>query len=77
MGWTDCFVNQRLEGCRLFCKLTNIPIDRLVKRIFTWSKSHGKRWEKRFLKFIHEIELSHLFEQDIVCVANTVELCKS
>ena len=77
MGRTDCFDNQRLEGCRLFCKLTNIPNDRLVKGIFTWSKSHGKCWEKRFLKFIHEIELSHLFEQDTSCVANTVKLCKS
>ena len=48
-----------------------------MKRIFTWSKSHGKCWEKRFLKFIHEIEISHLFEQDTVCVANTVKLCKS
>ena len=77
MGWTDCFVNQRLESCRLFCKLTNIPNDRLVKRIFTWSKSRGKCWEKWFLKFIHETELPYLFEQDTVCVANTVKLCKS
>ena len=76
-GWTDCFLNQRLESCRLFCKLTNIPNDRLAKTSFTWLKSHGKCWEKRFLKFIHEIELSHLFEQDTVCVANTVKLCKS
>ena len=52
-------------------KLTYIPNDKLVKRIFTWSKSHGKCWEKRFPKFIHEIELSHLLEQDTVCVANT------
>ena len=77
MGWTDCFVNQRLGSCRSFCKLTIIPNDRLVKRVFTWSKSHGKCWEKRFLKFIHEIELSHLFEEDTVRVANTVKLCKS
>ena len=24
MGWTDCFVKQYLESCRLYCKLTNI-----------------------------------------------------
>ena len=77
MGWADCFVNQRLETCRLFCKLTNIQNERLVKRIFIWSKSHGKCWEKRFLKFINDIELSHLFDQDTVCVAHIIKLCKS
>ena len=50
MGWTDCLVNQRLESCRLFCKLINIQNDRLVKRIFTWSKTHGKCWEKKVSK---------------------------
>ena len=29
------------------------------------------------LKFTHEIGLSHLFEQDTICVANTVKLCRS
>ena len=77
MGWTDCLVNQRVETCRLFCKLTNIQNDRLVKQIFMWSKSNGKCWEKRFLKFIHGIGLSHLFEQDTVCVANTIKVCKA
>ena len=42
-----------------------------------WSKSNGKCWEKRFLKFIHGIRLSHLFEQDTVCVANTIKVCKA
>ena len=63
MGWTHCLVNQRLETCRLFCKLTNTQNDGLFKRIFMWSKSNGKCWEKRFLKFIHGIELSHLFNK--------------
>ena len=36
MGWTDCLVNQRLETCRFFCKLTNIENVRLVKQIFMW-----------------------------------------
>ena len=77
MGWTDCLVNQRLENCRLFCKLTNIQNDRLVKRIFMWSKSNGKCWEKRFLKFIDGIRLSLLFEQNTVWVANTIKVCKA
>ena len=32
MGWTDCFVNQRIECCRLFSKLTNTSDDRMVKK---------------------------------------------
>ena len=77
MGRTDCFVNQRLETFRLFCKLKNIQNDRLVKRIFIWSKSNGKCREKMFLKFIHVIRRSHLFEQETVCVANTIKVCKA
>ena len=50
----------------------NIQNDRPVKRIFIWSKSNGMCWEKMFLKFIHGIWLSHLFEQETVCVANTI-----
>lgn len=77
MGWTDCFVKQRVESCRLFCKLSNTTDNRLVKTVFTWSKSHGKCWEKRFLKFAQDVGISHLFEQATVNVADAVKLCKS
>lgn len=76
MGWTGCFVKQKLECCRLYCKLTNITESRLVKTVFTWSKSHGKCWEKRFLKFVHEIGLSNLFEPNYINVASTLKQCK-
>ena len=35
MGWTDCFVKQKVECCRLFCKLTDVTDNRIVKNIFT------------------------------------------
>ena len=38
-----------------------------------WSKFNGKCR----VKFIHGIGLSHLFEQDTVCVANTIKVCKA
>ena len=41
------------------------------------SKSNGKCWEKRFLRFIHGIGLTHIFEQDTVCVANTIKVFKA
>ena len=77
MGWTDCFVKQKVECCRLFCKLTNITDNRIVKNIFTWSKTHGRCWEKRFLKFAQDIGLLHLFEQTTVSVTDAIKLCKS
>ena len=48
MGWTDCYVNQRIECCRLFSKLVNTSDDRIVKIIFNWSKSNGRCWVKTF-----------------------------
>ena len=42
-----------------------------------WSKSNGKCREKGILKLIHGIGQSDLFEQDTVCVANTIKVCKA
>ena len=77
MGWTDCFVKQRFESCRLYCKLTNITDDRLVKRMFSWSKAHGKCWEKRFHRFVSDLGLSNLFTIDHICIKSTLQACKS
>ena len=54
MGWTDCFVNQRLETCRLFCKLTNIQNDRLVKQIFIRSNLMVNAGRKGFSSLFME-----------------------
>ncbi|MCG8113538.1 MAG: reverse transcriptase family protein [Candidatus Thiodiazotropha taylori] len=77
MGWTDCFVKQRLECCRLYSKLTNIVDSRLVKSVFTWSRSHGRCWEKRFLKFARDSGFLNLFQNDHICVKSTIKQCKA
>ena len=77
MGWTDCYVNQRIECCRLFSKLVNTSDDRIVKIIFNWSKSHGKCWEKRFLKSMQELGLVDLFERNYIDVGNTITIIKT
>ena len=77
MGQTDCFVKQRLECCRLYSKLSDVIDNRLVKSVFTWSKSHDRCWEKRFLKFIRDIGLLSLFENDYICVETTIKQCRA
>ena len=77
MGWTDCYVNQRIECCRLFSKLVNTSDDRFVKIIFNWSKSHGRCWEKRFLKSMQELGLVDLFERNYIDVGNTIKIIKT
>ena len=49
----------------------------MVKKIFKWSKSHGKCWEKRFIRFAQEIGLLHLFEHSSCDVSNIIKTCKS
>ena len=77
MGWTDCYVNQRIECCRLFSKLVNTSDDRFVKIIFNWSKSHGRCWEKHFLKSMQELGLVDLFERNYIDVGNTIKIIKT
>ena len=77
MGWTNCFVKQRLESCRLFCKLSNTTDNRLVKSIFKWSKSHGKCWEKRFMKFVRDSGLTNLFQTEYMSIESVIKQCKS
>lgn len=77
MGWTSCYVKQRLETCRLYCKIRNITNDRLIKQIFTWSNSHGKCWERRFVNFVNDLGLSNIFDHDTISVQTAINLCKT
>ena len=69
MGWPDCFVKQRLESCRLYCKLTNTADNRLIKSIFKWSK--------RFMNFVGDAGLANLFETESVNTEYVIKQCKS
>ena len=77
MGWSDCFVKQKIECCRLYGKLINTSDDRIVKSIFKWSKSHGKCWEKRFIRFAQENDLLHLFQHNSCNIDIMIKTCKS
>ncbi len=49
MGWHSCHIKHKLECIRLWCRLSNTPRDRIVRRIHDWSLAQGKSWEKRMV----------------------------
>ena len=77
MGWSDCFIKQKIECCRLYGKLINTSDNRIVKSIFRWSKSHGKCWEKRIIRFAQENDLLHLFQHNSCNIDIMIKTCKS
>ena len=60
MDWSSCVIKQKIEACRLYFKLENVTDQRLLKKVFHWSTSHGKSWERRFRSFIDNIGMQHL-----------------
>ena len=57
MGWTSCNMKQKIESCRLYFKIQCTDDNRLVKKVFRWSSTHGKSWESRFKNFSSKIDL--------------------
>ena len=57
MGWSSCVVKQKIEACRLYFKIESATEQRLISKVFHWSSSHGKAWERRFQSFIGTIGL--------------------
>ena len=45
MGWLSCEVKQKLDIVRLWCRLRNMPENRLVIHIHNYSLNRGKSWE--------------------------------
>ena len=50
MSWTDCYVNQRIECCRLLSKLVYTSDDRIVKIFLTGPNPMADVGERVFLK---------------------------
>lgn len=73
MGWTSCIMKQRIEASRLFFKVEGTSEDRLVKRVFMWSGSHGKSWESRFKSFMNNIGLIDVLNRDNCPLKNKVK----
>lgn len=76
MGWTSCIMKQRIEASRLFFKVEGTSEDRLVKRVFMWSGSHGKSWESRFKSFMNNIGLIGVLNRDNCPLKNKVKCVK-
>ena len=60
MGWTSCNMKQKIESCRLYFKIQCTDDNRLVKKVFRWSSTHGKSWESRFKNFLSKNDLQDL-----------------
>ena len=76
MGWSSCVIKQKIEACRLYFKLENVTDQRLLKKVFHWSSSHGKSWERRFRSFIDNIGLQHLLNRSDLSVKNRLKCVK-
>ena len=57
MGWLSADVKQKLETVRLWVRLRNMPADRTIQKIHTWSFNTGNSWGNRMLKFIDSLEM--------------------
>ena len=57
MGWASAEVKQKLETVRLWCRLRNMPSDRTVHKIHSWSFQIGKSWENNMLKLIESLNI--------------------
>ena len=69
MGWTDCLVNQRLETCRLFCKVTDIQNSRLVNGLNIMVNAGRKCFLRLFMElgyhvYLRKIQLKYVFNID-------------
>ena len=64
MGWTSCYMKQKIECCRLYFKIQSTDDARLVKKVFRWSGTHGKSWESRFRNFLSKNDLQDLLTKN-------------
>ena len=76
MGLSSCISKQRLEACRMYFKLENITEQRLVKKVFQWSSTHGMSWERRFRSFIDNIGLQHLLDRSDMSLKSKLKCVK-
>ena len=73
MGWSSCAHKQKIEACRLYFKIQRTPENRLVNKIFKWSSTHGKSWERRFQSFMRVNNLQTYLENTELSVRNLVK----
>lgn len=76
MGWSSCSVKQKIEAGRLYFKLERTDENRLVKKTFNWSSTHGKSWERRFQVLMRNIGLDDLLNRRDLSPKNKVKSLK-
>ena len=76
MGWASAEVKQKLETVRLWCRLRNMPSDRTVHKIHSWSFQIGKSWENNMLKLIDSLNIRDYMLAQNPSKANCLKLAR-
>ena len=76
MGWLSCEVKQKLNGVRLWCRLRNLPNNRLVKEMYKYSLYRGKSWESKSKKLFEILRIDKLLLVDSPCKAQCTRKAK-
>ncbi len=80
MGWNSCHVKQKLECIRMWCRLSNMPDDRITRRIHNWSTTQGRSWEKRMIRLVHDLDIADVMlvenPSKSICIVKAKEILK-
>ncbi|MES9881007.1 MAG: reverse transcriptase family protein [Sedimenticola sp.] len=76
MGWSSCFVKQKIEVCRQYSKLRQMSEHRTVKMVFNWSSSNGKCWERRVKKYFDGVGLGNLIDNERLSIKTIIKQVK-
>ena len=81
MGWSSVLCKQRLEVVRLWCRLRNLPENRLTKRVFKWSfqraGNNQKNWSHKVCNMFESLDLSYLNCTDNIDTKFTLDYCRN
>ena len=60
MGWTSCFMKQRVNCCRWLCRLVRSDSSRKCHKIWRWTSRRRKGWNFEVLKVIERLNVRDL-----------------
>ena len=73
MGWESCLTKQRCEMVRLWNRLTQLPEERLTKKIFSWSRMQNHPWIRELSLIFSLSNLNMYFVNNLQCNINLIK----
>lgn len=74
MGWDSCLTKQRCEMVRLWNRLTQLPEERLTKKIFNWSRMQNHPWIRELSSIFSLGDLNMYFMNNLQCNINLIKM---